>query len=413
MPTPDSPSSPAARRVAALDAGGADTDELPLGLGTPSFEPTSLPNTTTIRRRVSPAQDPRLPADPEAADLSPESSPPAYSFWVGALMLKGSVTPRVMWDVVGFGLLAAVTEFACQLSESLFGINPSVNVGPFEAAGAVLGLLLVLRTNAGYDRWWEARKLWGGIVNQSRNLAIVALAYGPPDSAWRVRFIRWAAAFPHATRRSLRGERNIPEIERLIGADEASKLAAAGHMPDAVAKELANLLRTARAAGMNDWGFYEAERQRGLLIDHLGGCERILRTPLARATAIQVRRFIFLFLATLPFALMNDLAGSLGEVTILGVRFNADLVLVPLFIMLMAYPLLSLDRIGMELQNPFDRRRLDHLPLDRICMTIEGNLMELLNASSAPGEGPLAPDPVPPHDASLTMTVHPFNTDIS
>ncbi len=256
--------------------------------------------------------------------------------------------------------------------------------------------------------------MWGGIVNQSRNLAIAALAYGPPESAWRVRFLRWVAVFPHAARRSLRGEREFPEIERLVGADEAAKLAAAGHMPDYVARELADMLRVAQRSGMSELGFYEAERQRSLLIDHIGGCERILRTPLARATAIQVRRFILLFLATLPFALINALEGSVGEVALLGLLFNADLCLIPLFIMLLAYPLLSLDRIGMEMQNPFDRKRLDHLPLDRICLTIEGNLMELLNLYSAPGERPLAPDPVePPPDASLTMTFNPFNTDIS
>lgn len=387
-----------------------------------TLEGTAVPESTAIRRRVPrPAPEPPptestlpLPADPGAADINPEAPPPTYSFWVGALMVRGSVTPRVLSDVLGFGLLTVAIVFLCQLSESVLGMDLSVNVGPFAPAGAILGLLLVLRTNAGYDRWWEARKLWGGIVNQSRNIALTVLAYGPPDSAWRVRFIRWAAAFPHAARRSLRGEREFPEIERLIGADEAARLAKAGHMPDYIARELANMLRVAQAAGMNAWGFYEAERQRSLLIDHIGGCERILKTPLARATAIQVRRFILLFLATLPFALLNDLAGSWGEVTLWGLTFNADLLLVPLFIMLLAYPLVSLDRIGMELQNPFDRSRLDHLPLDRICVTIEGNLMELLNAYSAPGERPLAPDPVvPAHDASLTMTVAPFNADIS
>ena len=159
-----------------------------------------------------------LPSDPGEADIAAESPAPAYSFWIGALMWHGSVTPRVTVDVLWFGALAAVTVVICELVEHLFGVKMQVAVGPFEAAGAVLGLLLVMRTNAGYDRWWEARKLWGGIVNQSRNLAVAALAYGPTDSAWRVKFVRWAAAFPHVVRRSLRGERSLPEIERLLGA---------------------------------------------------------------------------------------------------------------------------------------------------------------------------------------------------
>ncbi|MCA9055089.1 MAG: hypothetical protein KDA75_14710 [Planctomycetaceae bacterium] len=353
-------------------------------------------------------------SDPEAADLPAGLSPRSYSFWIGALLLHGSVTPRVIGDVLGFGLLAMLTVIACSIIEALFGANLQFAVSPFSPAGAVLGLLLVLRINAGYDRWWEARKLWGGIVNQSRNLGIIALSYGPADKAWRVRLIRWLAAYPHIVRRSLRGERTLPEIERLLGKGEAANIASAQHMPDFVSREIAALLRMAQASGMNDWSFYEAERQRGLLIDYLGGCERILRTPLARATVITVRRFIFLFLATLPFALLHQLDSSVTAFTIAGVEFRASLWLIPLFIMLLAYPLLALDRIGMELQNPFDRARLDHLPLDRICVTIETNLIELLNLDSAPGERPLAPQPVvPPPDATITESLHPFNTDVS
>ena len=226
--------------------------------------------------------------------------------------------------------------------------------------------------------------------------------------------MRWLASYPHIVRRSLRGERTMPEIERLLGESESESIIAADHMPDFVSRELASQLRAAHAAGMSDWGFYEAERQRGLLIDYLGGCERILRTPLARATAIQVRRFILLFLATLPFALLDQLDSVWSGLTIAGVAFKGSVVLVPLFMMLLAYPLVALDRIGMELQNPFDRSRLDHLPLDRICLTIEGNLIELLNLHTAPGEKPLAPDTiVPPPDATITESIHPFNADVS
>ena len=101
----------------------------------------------------------------------------------------------------------------------------SIEVGPHEVAGALLGLLLVLRTNAGYERWWEARKLWGGIVNQSRNLAMAALAYGPDDPAWREQIVRWTAAFAHVARASLRGERDVPELVALLGREEAGRRA--------------------------------------------------------------------------------------------------------------------------------------------------------------------------------------------
>jgi len=298
-----------------------------------------------------------------------------YSFWTGALILRGSVTPRVIVDVFVFGTIAAVITVGSIFVRNQFGVKLSVPVGAF---GAVLGLLLVLRTNAGYDRWWEARKLWGGIVNQSRNLAVAGLTYGPDDATWRKWFVRWAAAFPHVMRRSLREERMMPEVARLIGSVDVGRITKNEHMPSLVAHELAGMLREARDRGLDPLAFLQAEQQRSQLIDHLGGCERIRQTPLARSSAIQVRRFILLFLTTLPFALIDAFDYDLIEQTVWSMKLKASICLVPFFVMLMAYPLLSLDRIGMELQNPFDTRRVDHLPLDEICNTIEQNLLEML-----------------------------------
>src|SRR5262249_24492440 len=106
------------------------------------------------------------------------------------------------------------------------------------------------RTNAGYERWWEGRKLWGAIVNQSRNLAISTLAFATgTDRAWRERFTRWTAAFAHVARRTLRGERDVPRPVRLIGEESAPRVAKRKHMPMAVAGELARMLRAAADEG--------------------------------------------------------------------------------------------------------------------------------------------------------------------
>lgn len=307
-----------------------------------------------------------------------EQKPLNYSFWVGALILKGSATPKVLADVLKFGAIAFCIVLVSIFVEWGWDIKLSVPFGIFSAAGAVLGLLLVLRTNAGYDRWWEARKLWGGIVNQSRNLAVEASAYGPPDAEWRNQFIRWTAVFPHVIRSSLRDERTLQEVARLIGPANSTRIAEAGHMPTFVANVLAQMLREARTAGMSRYAFLQAEQQRSMIVDHLGGCERIRNTPLARSSAIQVRQFIFVFLVTLPFALIGEFGDDKVLASFSGMALNDGLMMIPLFIMLLAMPLLSLDRIGMELQNPFDTRRIDHLPLDAICHTIETNLLEVL-----------------------------------
>src|SRR5947209_19249047 len=134
------------------------------------------------------------------------SSPDRRSFWREAFALQGSVTPHVLPNVLTFGMIATTVCVVGCLADRLFHVQIGLEVAPFEIAGAALSLLLIMRTTAGYERWWEARKLWGGIVNQSRNLAIDALAYGPADPNWRRQFIRWVIVYAHIARCSLRGE---------------------------------------------------------------------------------------------------------------------------------------------------------------------------------------------------------------
>jgi putative membrane protein len=92
--------------------------------------------------------------------------------------------------VLIFGLVASGICGISWFVETQFQVRIALAIAPFEFAGAALGLLLILRANAGYDRWGEARIVWGGIVNQSRNLVIGAMAYGPNNSEWREKIVR-------------------------------------------------------------------------------------------------------------------------------------------------------------------------------------------------------------------------------
>jgi ion channel-forming bestrophin family protein len=293
-------------------------------------------------------------------------------FWRQSLAIQGSITPHILPHVIGFGLLAWFFCLIAGIVERQFQITLGLAVGPFEIFGGVFAILLVLRTNAGYDRWWEARKLWGGIVNQSRNLAISVLSYGPIDLKWRAQFVGWVSAFSHAARASLRGETASPEIAGLLGADAAAEIARADHAPSAVALKLATLLQEARTAEkLDNFSFLQADRERAMLIDHLGGCERILKTPLPVVYAIKIRLLIVLFLITLPLALLHTISQSWQ---------------IAIITMLVAYFLVALDQIGIELQNPFSKESLDHLPLDEITAGIERNLKGMLPLAKASRE---------------------------
>jgi putative membrane protein len=292
------------------------------------------------------------------------SDAPVKQFWSEVFALHGAVEARIAPQVLVFGAFALILWLvhAYHLDQD---VSLHVDVGPHEVAGAMLGLVLVLRTNAGHDRWWEARRLWGGMVNQCRDLAVLALGAGPADPAWRSRVVRWTAAFAHVSRRSLRGQRELPEVAALVGDEGAARVAAAEHMPGYVALVLDRLLREGvERVGLDRFVLIQAERERCLLIDHLGGCERILKTPLVRVYSITIRRFITLYLVTLPFALLE----KVGWLT-------------PVITALVAYVMLALDRIGVELQNPFDPENLSHLPLDSITETIQKNLLALIDES--------------------------------
>jgi putative membrane protein len=287
-------------------------------------------------------------------------------FWSEAFAFLGSAGGRVWPVTLAFGAFSVLVY----LLYLYYFPNLTLEVGPHEVGGVVLSLLLVVRTNAGYDRWWEARKLWGGIVNQSRNLALLGLAHGPADERWRAAFVHRIAAFAWTAKARLRGETEVPQLKPLLGASEASCVEAMEHPPAWLALQIDALLRDGceRAGGMDRMAFLQAERERTALIDHLGGCERIRSTPLAQAYSITIRRFILIYLLTLPFALLH--------------KFEAEWV-APLVTVVIAYAVLMLDQLGIELQQPFSVRSLNHLPLDDICRTIENNLLALLRQTSA------------------------------
>ena len=291
-------------------------------------------------------------------------------FWQQAFTLEGSVSLLIIRRVIGFGLFACAVQIVSNFLERHFQVDLGIEANPFDIAGAVLGVLLVFRTNAGYDRWWEARKLWGGIVNQSRNLALAVLSYGPRDLAWRSEIATWIAVFPHVSRASLRGEKPDHYVTALVGPAKTAQIAASNHMPSFVSLQIGQLLQRALSeGGMNQMAFMQTDAQRAELIDHIGGCERILKTPLPLVYVIKIRRFIVLFLLTLPLALLH--------------RLNSQW-LIPIVTMGVAYPLLALDQIGVELQNPFLKANLSHLPLNDISQNIERNIRGLCSQGEHP-----------------------------
>ncbi|MCH9757087.1 MAG: hypothetical protein K0U37_07860 [Gammaproteobacteria bacterium] len=279
------------------------------------------------------------------------------SFLQSALAINGSVTPKVLKQVL------IVTLYATFISVlSLFFHSFSIPVSPFEYAGLVMGLILVFRVNAGYDRWWEARKIWGSVVNNSRNLAVIVTSYVQKERKKDIeQVISYIASMPYLMKNNLREDDSVLDVKHLVDEEMYAALMKAEHKPNFLSSKIASLLsELLQSEELNQFSFLQAERCRETVLDCQGASERILKTPMPFVMAVKSRRFILLFLLILPVALVDY-----------SIYIN------PLVTALVSYALLSLDQIGVELQNPFSKQNLSHLPLDAICKTIEKNLMEI------------------------------------
>lgn len=237
-----------------------------------------------------------------------------------------------------------------------------------------------LNSTAGNDRWWEARTLWGGIVNQSRNLVIAALAYTSADAGWARAMVGWVSAFGVASKHLLRGEQaKLDDIQYFMSQEQARELQAAQHGPNYCAAQIAVLLHSALRSGqLPGFAFLHLEQERSKLVDYVGGCERILKTPVADVFEINLRRIVLAFLLLLPFGT----TAAAGWFT-------------PLVQLLVAYFYLSLDQIGREFQNPFGKNQLSYLPLDAICTGIQANLQALLAAEATKKQNGGGGEPCP------------------
>jgi putative membrane protein len=233
--------------------------------------------------------------------------------------------------------------------------------------GVALGLLLVFRTNASYDRFWEGRKQWGGIVNETRNLARAARALLRDVPELRGAIVRWTIVWAFATMHRLRGTVGLGPVSLVLPADEVEAVLEAEHPPLAIATRISELIAEARRRGaVGEYGQLALDQNVQLLVDYMGACERIHKTPLPFAYVVHLRRALILYCYSLPFALVRE--------------FGWNTVLATFVV---AYTFFGIEEIGVEIEDPFGTDDND-LPLERICGTIEANLLALEDTAESP-----------------------------
>lgn len=274
--------------------------------------------------------------------------------WLPILLrMRGSVIPRLMPRVLVTTALGVIAVLL--LHRNNFKIPGNAHT----LVGVALGLLLVFRTNASYDRYWEGRRLLGFMVNRTRDLARQVGAYVADPEA-RAALARLIPAFYWVAAQTLRKQPTLGQAERLLTADEKAALAGVTFRGPLVTRWIADRLRAEAAAGrLSDVRLQMLDTNLTSLNDSLGGAERILRTPIPFAYAQHIKIFVVLFCFSAPFVL----AEVMGWAT-------------PAACGLLALALFGIDEIGVEIEDPFGDDPND-LPLDAIGAGIEKAAVEL------------------------------------
>lgn len=283
--------------------------------------------------------------------------------WLSALALHRSDTVRKLFPLLiliglftwGVGWLEV--KYLKLSSQSFVSNLPIMH----SILGFAISMLLVFRTNTAYDRWWEGRKLWGQLVNTSRNLALKIAAHVPMNDAnSRSLFARSIALFAHELRLHLQLEKTrlaldgrphpeIPDFDR-------SK-----HVPAQVVGVMQQrLLSLHRAGTLSGEQLIVLDRELRQFMEICGACERIKNTPIPYSYSTFIKKFVVIYVLTLP----------------LGFAFTLGYIAIPVT-MFIFYVMASLELIAEEIEDPFGKDAND-LPMERLATQIKGNVEEIL-----------------------------------
>ncbi len=276
-----------------------------------------------------------------------------HRWWRHSLDIRGSMLRDIAVRVSVIGVWAAgVVAFDVHVRH--VHMPPTLHT----FIGVALGLLLVFRTNASYDRFWEGRKLWGGIVNETRNLVRQTKVYLGSRRELVDRITHLTIAFAWSTMYHLRGKQELDKAIHYFSPEEVEDLMKSTHLPLACARRITEALEMARIEGVLDSIRQVAvEHNLEQLVDYLGACERIHKTPLPFAYVIHLRRALLLYALSLPFVLVE----SFGWGTIAAT-------------FAISYIMFGIEEIGVEIEDPFGYDDND-LPLEQICEGIEKRLL--------------------------------------
>jgi putative membrane protein len=270
-----------------------------------------------------------------------------------------SDTVRMMWKelvyISALSILIAYVEITF-FPEAYFLKNLTA---VYSLLGFVISLLLVFRTNTAYDRWWEGRKAWGALVNDSRSLSskLSALHLTVEE---KISFTRLIPLFVYATKQHLRNQDLKEEASAQF---DLNDMELSGHQPLRIVQMLrAEVEQLYQKGTVQHMQWFAINNDLDALIDSLGICERIKNTPIPFSYSLFIKKFIFIYVITMPLAFV-PLFGYLS-------------VFISTFVF---YALVSMELLAEEIEDPFGIDEND-LPTDQLCLTIQDNVQQIFGA---------------------------------
>jgi len=271
----------------------------------------------------------------------------------------GSVLPRLLPRLILlFVLSVAIVFFRGKILSFKVPLNPT----PLTLFGFVLALFLGFRNNVSYDRFWEARKLWGGLLNTTRSLArqVVTLYSSSAGKSEPNSFIQLLVACTYSLKHQLRSTDPEADLRERLSTDDFNFISASRYRPIMITKLMGDRIVFARNAGYID-SIQQMRMDENLdkLTEIVGGCERIISTPIPYSYRVLLHRTVYLYCFLLPFGLVDSLQW-----------------LTPFIVVFIAYTFVAFEAIADEIEQPFGTESND-LALNEMCQMIESTLQEL------------------------------------
>ena len=300
------------------------------------------------------------------------------------MIIKRNFNPIKIAGYVGFELV-----FAIAMAIAVFVLHKQSITAielPFSIAailGSALAIFIAFRNNSSYGRWWEARTLWGGIINSSRVLARLTITFTDSHAhqpnydkgrseQFKKELIYKVIAWVHALRLHLRTQDHWYDLKPFLPEQEFTDLQKSQNKPNFIHLVSGKKIYEAMANGtLGGFDSFQMEGQLLALANYQGGCERIKNTPMLRQYDFFTRVFLYTFMLLLPFSLIGDFT-----------KMNIDYLMIPVSIII-SFVFAIIGKVGEVNEDPFENRITD-VPLTAMCNTVERDLREILGESDLP-----------------------------